>query len=85
MSNQTIGISGVFALTFLLFVLRHWFLSWGRPNSGRNVNSMNLRKDHESSSNSAGDNAWLWWTPDIDHRGGASKPRFGQHRGNRPF
>jgi len=30
-----IGITGVFALTFFLLVLLHWFLSLGRPKRGR--------------------------------------------------
>jgi hypothetical protein len=38
MSNQMIGIAGVFALTLFLLLLRHCLLLLGRPNRSRHVN-----------------------------------------------
>ena len=77
MNNQMIGIGGVFALTFVLFVLLHRFLSLGRPNRRRYVKPMTLHRGHESSTKSTEDNAWLW-SPELNTRAGPSKPSFSE-------
>jgi hypothetical protein len=73
MNNQVIGIAGMFALTFVLFVILHCFLSLGRPNRRRYVKPMTLHRDYESSTNE--DNAWLW-SPEFETRAGPAKPSF---------
>lgn len=83
MNNQMIGITGVFALTFLLLVLRHCFLSLGRTNRSRYVNPTTPRRDHESKTESAEDDAWLLWSPERDERAGPSKPGFPGHHETR--
>jgi hypothetical protein len=83
MSNQLIGIAGVFALTFFLFVIRHWFLSLGRANRSRYVNPTTPRRDRESDITSADDNAWLLWSPERDAQAGPPRSGFDEHRETR--
>ncbi len=85
MSNQMIGIAGVFLLTLVLFVLLHWFLSLGRSKGGRYVKPMNLHRDRESPPKLADDNAWLLWSPDVDTRAGPPKSGFDDHPDPDPF
>jgi hypothetical protein len=73
MNNQLIGIAGVFALTFILLVLRHWFLSLGRPSRRRYVAPMALPGRHESNTKTVEDDSWLLWTPDSNPRTGPSR------------
>lgn len=79
MTNEMIGIAGVFALTLFLFVLRHCFHSFGRPNRSRYVNPTTPRRDHESNTRSADDDAWLLWSPELGERAGPSKHGFPGH------
>jgi len=73
MNNQMIGIASVFVLTFLLFVLRHCFLSLGRRNKRRRyVTPTALPGNHEMHKKAASDDAWLLWTKDPDKQGGSS-------------
>lgn len=66
MNNQLIGIAGVFALTFFLFLLRHCFLSLGRPNRRRYVNPTAPSGNLELNSKAVEDDSWLIWQPDTE-------------------
>jgi hypothetical protein len=66
MNNQMIGITGVFALTFFLFVLRHFFLSLGRANKSRYVNPTAPRGTFELNRKAVEDDSWLLWSPDNE-------------------
>ena len=72
MNNQTIGIAGVFAFTFFLFVIRHFYLSLGRRKKRRYVTPTALPGNHEMHKEAASDDAWLLWTEDPDKQGGSS-------------
>jgi hypothetical protein len=65
-SNDVIGIGCVFALTFLLFVLRHLYLSIGRREKSRQVTPAPPPANERSNSDLGTDNAWLLWTPDLE-------------------
>ena len=66
MNNQTIGIAGVFALTFFLLVLRHCIHSLGRPNKKRNVNRTTSCGNFELNTKAVDDDSWLLWSPDAE-------------------
>lgn len=72
MNNQMIGIAGVFAFTLFLFLLRHFYLSLGRPKKRRYVTPTALPGNHEMHKKAARDDAWLLWTKDPDKQGGSS-------------
>jgi hypothetical protein len=71
-SNQLIGIAGVFALTFFLLVLRHCFLLLGRANKSRYVNPTTPRENFALNTKSVEDDSWLLWLPDNE---AGSEPR----------
>jgi hypothetical protein len=71
-SNQLIGIAGVFALTFFLFVLRHFYLSIGRTNKSRHVTPTAVPQRHESNQTAESDD-WILWTADRDPQTDSSK------------
>ncbi len=66
MNNQTIGIAGVFALTFFLLLLRHCLLSLGRANRNRYVNRMTSRETSELNTKAVEDDSWLLWSPEAE-------------------
>ncbi|HXI90108.1 MAG TPA: hypothetical protein VNO24_08850 [Blastocatellia bacterium] len=72
MNNQTIGIAAVFAFTFILFVLRHFFLSIGRTNKNRHVTPTTFPQRHASNQTAESDD-WILWTPDWEPRKISSK------------
>jgi len=66
MNNQMIGITGVFALTFFLLLLRHCFLLLGRANRNRHVNRTTSRETFELNTKAVEDDSWLLWSPEAD-------------------
>jgi len=66
MNNQMIGITGVFALTFFLLLLRHCFLSRGRANRSRYVNRTTSPGTFELNTKAVEDASWLLWSPEGD-------------------
>jgi hypothetical protein len=66
MSNEIIGIVGVFAFTFFLFVLRHFYLSIGRTNKSRHVTPTTPPGHYELSTKAVEDDSWLLWSPDNE-------------------
>ena len=85
MNNQMIGIASVFVLTFLLFVLRHRFLSLGRANkSGHGIRPGARRNNELNSSNKkpGEDDAWLFWTPEPNQTDASNRAHdeLAEHR-----
>jgi hypothetical protein len=72
MSNQVIGITGVFGLTFFLLTLRHLLLIWSQPSRRRHL-SPSVPSNFVS--NTAKDDSWLL-RPQDDTResGGLAAP-----------
>lgn len=66
MSNEIIGIGDVFAFTFLLFVLRHFYLSIGRTNKSRYANPTTPPGHYELTTKVVEDDSWLLWSPDTE-------------------
>lgn len=66
MNNQTIGIAGVFALTFFLLALRHCIHLLGQPNRRRHVNPTTLSGNFEVHPKPVEDDSWLLWSPDTE-------------------
>jgi hypothetical protein len=66
MSNETIGIVGVFAFTLFLFMLRHFYLSIRRRDKSRYVAPAAPGGNKRSNSDSGTDDGWLLWTPETD-------------------
>jgi hypothetical protein len=66
MRNQMIGIAGVFALTFFLVALRHFFLSLGRANKGRQGALLAHSRDNELKkvNEKLSEDAWFLWAPE---------------------
>jgi hypothetical protein len=72
MSNEMVGIAGVLALTFLLLLLLHFFLSFGggkkspvvRPKVSRGNYDFDEEGSHEDGW--AHEDAWLLWKPEIE-------------------
>jgi hypothetical protein len=73
MKNQMIGIAGVFAFTLFLFLLRHFYLSLGRPNKRRYMIPTALPGNHEMHKKPASDDDWLLWTKDSDQQGSSNR------------
>ena len=73
MSNQMIGITGVFALTLFLLILRHCFLALGRVKRSGNVTLTLPRASYEFDTKTGEDDSWLLWTSDETPRGDARK------------
>jgi hypothetical protein len=73
MNNQMIGIAGVFAFTLFLFLLRHFYLSLGRPKKRRYVTPTALPGNHEMHKKTASDDDWLLWTEDPDKQGSSNR------------
>jgi len=67
MSNQAIGITGVFVVTFFLLALRHLLLIWGQASKRRHVSPS---PPADSVRETTKDDAWLLWPKDIDSGSG---------------
>jgi len=70
MSNEVIGIAGVFIVTFLLIAFLHVFLRWGHPRRSplRPPSPTTLERDTTE------DNSWLLWPPDGEIKPGDITP-----------
>ena len=72
MSNEAIGIAGVFGLTFFLLALRHLLQLWSQPSRRRHI-SPSVPSNFVS--NTAQDDSWLLRPPDdASESGGISAP-----------
>lgn len=56
MTNQVIGIAGVFGLTFFLLALRHLLLIWSQPSRRRHISPS---VPSNFANNTAKDDWWL--------------------------
>jgi hypothetical protein len=93
--NELIGIAGVFVLTFCLIALYHVMGKFGghgkrysaqidrakQPEQDRL--EQDRRPDHDPRKTSVRDDAWLFWSPELDERAGPSKLGFPDHRETR--
>lgn len=84
--NQIIGICGVFVLTFCLIVLYHLIGKIGRHSKryGAQIKrakqpEQDQRPEHDPRRTSGKDDAWLFWSPELDERAGPSRLRFPGH------
>ena len=71
MSNQVIGVAGVFVITFFLLALRHLLLIWGQASKRRHMSPSvpNLV------TNTARDDSWLLRAQDdASESGGLATP-----------
>jgi hypothetical protein len=66
MTNDMIGITGVFALVLVLFVIRYFILNVGRAKSKRLITPTTPRASVEPKQRSDEDDAWLLWVSDSD-------------------
>jgi hypothetical protein len=48
MGNELVGIVGVFAFTLILFLLRHFCMSFGRPDKSRQARTTSVRENQEN-------------------------------------
>lgn len=63
MSNQVIGVAGVFLVTFFLLALRHLLLIWGQASKRRHISpGLPVNVVRETTK----DDSWLPWPQDID-------------------
>ena len=62
MNNEAIGIGGVFAFTFFLFLLRYLYLSLRREDRNRYAAPTRLPEEHELSEKAVED-VWLIMPP----------------------
>jgi hypothetical protein len=68
MSNQVLGITGVFAVTFFALGLRHLLLIWGQPSRRRHVSPP---LPSTARSNTAEDDSWLLRPQDYEREPGS--------------
>lgn len=91
MNNKMIGIASVFALTCFLLVLRHWFLSIGRPNRSRHDSTNKTQHGgFERNARAVEDDARLLCSRDIEagspnSAGGATRAAVAPHEGMSPM
>jgi hypothetical protein len=78
MSNELVGIVGVFAFTLFLFVLRYFCLSIGRPRKSP-ANATTAREDHGLIGLAARNDAWLLWN-DPDKQPDSRNPLGGYQK-----
>lgn len=88
--NELIGIVLVFVLTFCLIALYHLIGKIGRHGKRHGAQikrakqpEQDGRPDHEPRRTPGKDDAWLFWSPELDERAGPSKPGFFDHRETR--
>ena len=86
-SNELIGIAGVFVFTFCLITLYHFMSVFGRHKKTLGAHIEQIREprqdrpaDHDLNKSLGKDDAWLRWTPDLDVQGGPPNPGFGGRR-----
>ena len=63
MSNEVIGVAGVFVVTFFLLALRHLLLIWGQASKRRHISPappVNVVRETTK------DDSWLLWPQDIE-------------------
>jgi len=71
MSNEVIGIAGVFIVTFILIAFLHVFLRWGHQRRS----PLSPPSPTTLESNTTDDNSWLLWSPDDEIKpGGVARP-----------
>lgn len=85
LSNQIIGIIGVFVLTFFLIALYHLIGKIGAHSKRYIAPAKQLnkwpqdRRTVDLKKSSSKDNAWLLWTSDREDRASPSKSNLGEH------
>ena len=78
MTNESIGITGVIVVTFLLFVLRRLILPSERRRKTAPLTHLARRSDEQFKRRAIEDDAWLLWSPDFESqvdRGEIGEPR----------
>jgi len=66
MTNDIIGIAGVFALVLVLFVIRYFILNVGRGKNKRPIIATTPRASVESTKSAEEDDTWLLWAADAE-------------------
>lgn len=88
-SDELIGISGVFVFTFCLIALYHFIGVFGRHKKARGVSFRQIQikeaRQHRPLSHGLNrslgkDDAWLMWNPELDAHNGPPNPGFGGRR-----
>ena len=88
-SDELVGIAGVFGFTFCLIALYHFIGMFGRHRKTYGAQIRHIREPHQHRSpdlnkSLARDDAWLLWSPDLSAPGGPPKPGFGAQRNKEP-
>jgi hypothetical protein len=65
MNNGVIGTISIFAFTCVLFALRHFYLSIGRPKKSVYF-TPKPRRNPELNDGAVTDDAWLLWTEELE-------------------
>ena len=94
MSNELIGIVGVFVLTFCLIALYHLIGVFGRHRKTYHAQTKQIterdqdrRPDHDLRRVSGRDDSWLLWGSELDARAAPQRRGSGdphQKKGSRP-
>ena len=78
--NDLIGLAGVFVLTIFLLLLYHLMSSIGRHTERSNTQTKppnnpdrHRRENFDLHKDSADDDAWLLWSPELDQAGSANR------------
>ena len=75
MTNDIIGIMGVFALALVLFVIRYFILNLGRGKNKRPITATIPRASVESTKSAEEDDTWLLWAADAEQANSSTAAR----------
>jgi len=75
MTNDIIGITGVFALVLVLFVIRYFILNVGRGKNKRPIIATMPRASVESTKSAKEDDTWLLWAADAEQADSSAASR----------